>query len=281
MKLGLVLEGGGMRGVFTAGATDCFLDNKLYFPYVIGTSAGSSNGLSYVSRQKGRAKFCNIDALSRNYIGLKFLFTQKCIMDYQFLFDELPKKVYPYDFETYLTSKTRFVLVATNCETGKPIYFDTPQTFDSLLSACRSSCSLPFVCPIHYNDNIPTLDGGIADAIAINKAIKDGFSKCVIILTRNAGYRKTEKFLGLQEIFYRKFPRLREALRTKSQRYNETISFIEELEKRGEIVVIRPENPIDVGRLSSDEARLEALYDEGYRLAQNAIEKIAKLNATV
>ncbi len=281
MKLGLVLEGGGMRGVFTAGVTDCFLDNQIYFPYVIGTSAGSSNGLSYVSRQRGRARFCNIDALThRKYIGLKFLLTQKCIMDYNFLFDELPKKVYPYDFDTYLNSGTRFILVATNCNTGAPIYFDTPQTFDELLSSCRASCSLPFVCPIHFHNSTPTLDGGIADAIAIRKAISDGYKKCVVVLTRNAGYRKTEKFLGLQQIFYRKYPHLCEALKSKSERYNTALSFIEELETRGKIVVIRPEQPINVGRLNSDSSRLEALYNEGYQLAQKSLEKIAKLSAS-
>ena len=119
MNIGLVLEGGGMRGVFTAGVTDCFLDNKIFFPYVIGVSAGASNGLSYASRQRGRARKCDIEILSeRNYIGLKYLITSGCIMDYDFLFDELPKKRLPYDMQAYLKSG-RYVMVATSCAGDK------------------------------------------------------------------------------------------------------------------------------------------------------------------
>ncbi len=145
MKQTLVLEGGGMRGVFTAGVLDCLLDEKIYFPRVIGVSAGSSNGLSYASRQRGRARFCNIDALAnRKYIGLKYLFTNRCIMDYDYLFGELPRRVYPYDFDAYLKSGD-FELVATNCRTGKPDYLEKPKTFAATLAAgvVQSALRLP------------------------------------------------------------------------------------------------------------------------------------------
>ena len=116
--MGLVLEGGGMRGVFTSGVLDCFMDNNLYFPYTIGVSAGSSNGLSYTAHQRGRAKYCNIGAFEHhNYIGLKYLFTQGCIMDYDFLFGELPLELYPFDFDSYFKGG-QMTIVATNCLTG-------------------------------------------------------------------------------------------------------------------------------------------------------------------
>lgn len=277
MNLGLLLEGGGIRGVFTAGATDCFLDNKIFFPYVIGVSAGASNGLSYASRQRGRARKCDIDILSeRNYIGVKFLFSQGCIMDYDFLFGELPKKILPYDMGAYLKSG-RFVLVATNCLTGKAAYFDTPVGSDDLLLKCRASCSLPFACRMVYVGGVPMLDGGIADALPIRRAQSDGYEKCVVVLTRNKGYRKSEKFSRLPGFVYSKYPELRKALATKNARYNASLSYIEELESAGRAVVIRPESPLKVNRLERSAERLEALYREGYSCAERALGRIRGL----
>ena len=277
MNLGLLLEGGGMRGVFTAGATDCFLDNGIFFPYVIGVSAGASNGLSYASRQRGRARRCDIDILSgRNYIGLKFLLTQGCAMDYDFLFGELPLKILPYDMAAYLKSG-RFVLVATNCLTGGAEYFDTPGDPADLLLKCRASCSLPFVCRTVNVEGVPMLDGGIADALPIRRAQSDGYGKCVAVLTRNRGYRKNEMFSRVPGFIYPKYPNLRKALETKNARYNESLSYIEELERAGEIVAIRPESPLKVGRLERSAERLEALYREGYECAGRALGRIRAL----
>ncbi len=278
LKTGLVLEGGGMRGVFTSGVTDCFLDNHIEFPYIAAVSAGASNGLSYASKQRGRSRFCNIDALEKyRYIGLKYLITQRCIMDYKFMFGDLPTKVYPYDFNTYLNAG-RFILTTTNCLTGEANYIEKPRTSEQLLTVCRASCSMPFVCPIVNVDGVPMLDGGIADAIPIGKAISDGYKKNVVVLTRNKGYRKPIEFQHLPFFVYSKYPKLREALKRKSYIYNDTITFIEELEERGEIVVIRPQEEIKISRLARDTSALQALYEEGYKCAQLAIEKIKNLN---
>lgn len=273
----LVLEGGGMRSVFTAGVLDCLLDNKIYFPYVIGVSGGSSHGLSYVSRQRGRARACDIDELrAHRYIGLRFLFTQGCIMDYKYLFGDLPKKVRPYDFDTYLKCG-KFVLVATNCLTGKAEYFDTPKTFDGLLAACQASCSLPYVCKKVWIDGVPYLDGGLADAIAQRRAEVDGFKKNLVVLTRNKGFRKTSMSCFLAPIMYRKYPKLVEQLQRAHLDYNENLKYIETLEEREEIVVIRPKNKIVVNRLERDCSKLERLYDEGYACAKESLEKINAL----
>lgn len=275
--IALVLEGGGMRGVFTAGVLDAFLDEKIYFPYTVGVSAGSSNGLSYASRQRGRARFCNIDALSRyNYIGLKFLFTRRCIMDYDFLFGELPRNVYPYDFDAYLKSGA-FKLVATNCITGRAEYFDKPETFDSLLDACRASCSLPYVCPIAEVGGVPYLDGGLSEPVAVRCAELDGYKKFVFVLTRNAGFVKPSMYRPIAKFLYKKYPNLIECIKTANVRYNETLAYAERLEREGRAVLIRPVRPLRVDRLERDVLRLSSLYDEGLRVCRDNLRRIAAL----
>ena len=273
-EIGLVLEGGGMRGVFTSGVTDAFLKHEILFNYVAGTSAGTSNGLSYAARQQGRAHYCNIEALRKyNYIGLKFLFTQGCIMDYKYMFNELPLREYPFDFQTYLKSG-RFVLTATDCITGKTCYFDTPQTEDLLLDVCKASCSMPLFCPIVYVQGRPYLDGGIADAIPLSKANADGYQKCVVVLTRRYGYRKNENWKWLSWFYY-KYPNLRKALIEKSACYNATISRIEQLEKEGQIFVIRPTIKL-AGRLNSNSDELQKLYENGVEQVEKNLANLEK-----
>jgi len=268
----LVLEGGGMRGTFTAGALDFFMDKNLRFAKVFAVSAGASNGLSYISWQRGRARFCNIDALAAHpYIGLKFLFSQGCIMDYDFLFRELPLKVRPYDFDAYMKGSD-IEMVATSCLTGKPEYFKKPQTPEDTLAACRASCSIPYVCPIAKVGGAPYLDGGISDPIPLERALKSGFSKCVAVLTRNAGYRKKSMYNFLAKILYRKYPNAVEALRRAHEIYNASLARVEELERLGKILVIRPRKPLEVDRLGRDVSKLATLYDEGYACAKLALE---------
>ena len=271
--IGLVLEGGGMRGVFTSGVLDCFMDNNLYFPYTIGVSAGSSNGLSYTAHQRGRAKYCNIGAFEHhNYIGLKYLFTQGCIMDYDFLFGELPLELYPFDFDSYFKGG-QMTIVATNCLTGKAHYFVKPQTPDLVLSSCKASCSLPYVSQITTIDNVPYLDGGISDAIPIRRAIEDGYQKNVVVLTRNVEYKKSSMYNFLAKFMYRKYPNLINALKLAHKNYNDSLAFAEECERKGDTIIIRPQNPLIVNRLESNPDKLTVLYDEGYNCAKQAIEK--------
>ena len=271
--IGLVLEGGGMRGIFTSGVLDCFMDNNLYFPYTIGVSAGSSNGLSYTAKQRGRAKYCNIGAFEHhNYIGLKYLFTQGCIMDYKFLFGDLPLKLYPFDFDTYMQGG-QMTVVATNCLTGKAQYFVKPQTPDAVLMSCKASCSLPYVSPITHFEGVPYLDGGIGDPIPIRRAIADGYKKNIVVLTRNVGYKKSSMYNFLAKILYRKYPNVIEALKHAHENYNDSLAFAEQCERDGDTIIIRPQNPLTVSRLESNPEKLTALYDEGYKCAKQVIEK--------
>mgnify|MGYP002695932491 FL=1 len=188
---GLVLEGGGMRGVFTCGVLDNFMDRGVRFPYTIGVSAGACNGLSYLSGQRGRAKYSNIDLLEKyNYIGLKYLLKKRNIMDFDLLFRKFPEHILPYDYEAYFNCPERYVMVTTNCLTGEANYFEEKRNKDRVIDIVRASSSLPFVCPIVYVDGIPMLDGGIVDSIPLMRARQDGYTRNVVVLTRNRGYRK-------------------------------------------------------------------------------------------
>ena len=150
-KTALVLEGGGMRGVFTCGVLDYFMDHNIYFPYTVGVSAGASNGLSYMSHQRGRAKVANIDLLDKyHYIGLKYLFTQRNIMDYKLMFQDFPERIIPYRYDVYAANPCRFESVTTDCLTGKAEYWEEKHDEKRIIDIVKASCSLPFGCPIAY-----------------------------------------------------------------------------------------------------------------------------------
>lgn len=277
-ETGLVLEGGGMRGVFTVGVLDYFMDNNIWFPYTIGVSAGASNGISYASRQRGRSRFSNIELLKiHNYIGMRHLFRGKGYIDLDYLFYEYPDLYYPFDFKTYSESKDRFVMVVSNCITGKAEYIEEKRDPKRLVDVCKASCTLPVLCPITYLDGVPMVDGGVCDAIPIQHAIDEGFKKNVIVLTRNKGYRKSEKDFYLPGFIYKKYPLIREQLKLRYHRYNEVLDLIERLEEEGSAIVIRPGRPLEVGRTGSDINKLKALYDEGYKCGMAIKDSIIQL----
>ena len=265
----LVLEGGGLRGVFTCGVLDCFMDKGIRFPFTVGVSAGACNGLSYMSGQRGRARSSNIDLMDKyNYVGFKYLLTQGCIMDFKLLFEDFPEKIIPYDYDTYFSNPDRFVMVTTNCLTGKAEYFEDKSSSERVMSIVRASSSLPFVSKITYVDGIPMLDGGIVDSIPVEYAMEQGYENLVVILTRNKGYRKKNSRMAISKVFYRRYPALQKALSERNTVYNKTMDLIERLENEGRIRVIRPHKPVEVGRMEKDTTKLAALYQEGYDLAQ-------------
>lgn len=257
-----------MRGVFTCGVLDNFMDRGIRFPYTIGVSAGACNGLSYMSGQRGRAKFSNIDLLDKyHYIGFRHLITKGSIMDFKLLFEEFPSHIIPYDYERYAKCVERYEMVTTDCATGQACYFEEKNDPKRIIDIVRASSSLPYVCHIAKIDGREMLDGGIADSLPIGRARDLGYDNNVVVLTRNKGYRKSDKPSFVPPFAYMKYPALRDALRRRNMEYNKQIALIEELEERGEIVVIRPERPIEVGRMERSIKRLTALYDEGYELA--------------
>ena len=257
-----------MRGVFTCGVLDNFMDRGIRFPYTIGVSAGACNGLSYMSGQRGRGKFSNIDLLEKyHYIGIKQLLTKGNIMDFDLLFHTFPEKIIPYDYARYAQIEERYEMVTTSCLTGRACYYEEKRDPVRIIDIVKASSSLPFVCPIAYVDGEPMLDGGIADSIPLLRAKELGYDNNVVVLTRNKGYRKPDKPTSIPPFFYRKYPALKEAIRHRNSLYNEQISLVERLESEGKLLVIRPEKPIEVDRMERDTRKLLDLYDEGYDVA--------------
>lgn len=273
---GLVLEGGGMRGVFTCGVLDCFMDRGIRFPYTVGVSAGACNGLSYMSGQRGRARYSNIDLLERyHYIRLRYLFTKRrSVMDLDLLFREFPERILPYDYGAYKASPGRFVMVATNCLTGEAEYLEEKDDPRRIIDIVRASSSLPYVCPIVRVDGTPMLDGGIVDSIPLLRSVREGNACNVVVLTRNRGYRKKERDFRIPAFIYPRYPRLREALSQRCRAYNRQLDFVEAEEDKGNIAVIRPEKPVAVDRMERDTRKLQALYEEGYECAVRVLSKL-------
>lgn len=271
-RTGLVLEGGGMRGIFTVGVLDCFMDHGVRFPYTVGVSAGASNGISYISGQRGRSRFSNIDLLKHyNYIGWRHFLRGRGYIDLDYIFYVYPKRYYPFDYDAFFKAPERFEMVVSNCLTGQAEYLEEKRDRDRLLAVCKASCTLPVLCPITYVDGVPMVDGGVCDAIPVRHALEQGCDRLVLVLTRNKGYRKADKDFYLPGFIYHQYPALREQLRTRYRRYNETLDFIERLEREGKAIVIRPEKPLRVGRTGHDPQALADLYDEGYALAERLL----------
>ena len=266
---GLVLEGGGMRGVFTSGVLDALMKHSLYFKYVVAVSAGACNGMSYISRQPRRARLSNIDFLAKyDYIGLRHLVTQGCIFDQELLYDKFPNEYIPFDFDTFFRYADTFEMVTTNCLTGRPMYLSETQDRQRALNTVKASSSLPYVSKIVWVDGVPMLDGGIVDSIPVMRAIATGHARNVVVLTRNKGYRSTGKDHKIPHFVYKKYPRLRVALSRRIAAYNEQLDLIDRLEEEEQIVCIRPMKPMEVGRMEKDTAKLERLYEEGFVLGE-------------
>ena len=266
-KTGLVLEGGGMRGVFTSGVLDAFMKHELYFPYIVAVSAGACNGLSYMSRQPRRARYSNIDMLQKyGYISLKSLLTHGSIFDPNILYERFPNEIVPFDYNAYEHNPATYEMVTTNCLTGRAEYLSEKHDFRRMTAIARASSSLPYLSQITYVDGIPMLDGGIVDSIPVVRAIDKGYSPNVVIMTRNRGFRSSEPDFKAPRLFYKQYPRLRVVLSHHVQVYNEQLDLIERMEDWGEVICIRPERPMEVDRICRDTHKLEALYEEGFAL---------------
>ncbi|MFS0637555.1 patatin family protein [Mesobacillus foraminis] len=274
---GLVLEGGGMRGVYTAGVLEYFLEKEISFPYVIGVSAGAAMAASYLSKQKGRNKRVNIELVKDpRYLSWRNYFKSRQLFGMDFIFDEIPNKLVPFDYDEFFKSKSQFVIGTTDCLTGEPVYLTKEDYGEEMLKAIKASSSLPFIAPeIHFKNRI-LLDGGISDPIPLGKSQKDGNKRNVVILTRNEGYlKKPSKFHFLVKRKYPEYIGLQRALADRYRKYNETVEYLREEEKKGNTVVIRPAKPLDVGRIERNPVKLENLYVQGYQDAKLAAERLA------
>ena len=188
-------------------------------------------------------------------------------MDFNLLFHVFPVEISPYDYDALARNKEIFEMVTTSCKSGEACYFNEKHNPKRIIEIVEASSSLPFVSPIAYVDGEPMLDGGIADSIPLLRAQSQGFTNNVVVLTRNKGYRKSEKPTKVPFFMYRKYPALRNAIRNRNAHYNEQIALVEQLEDERKITVIRPEKPIEVDRIERDISKLTALYEEGYNCA--------------
>ncbi len=267
-KTGIVLEGGGMRGVYTSGVHEYLLAKGIYYPYVIGVSAGASNSCNYVSRQKGRGKRTNLDYLNNwRYMSFGSLLLTGSYFGLDFIFGDIPNALDLFDYDTFYHSPGIFRIGATNCITGETDYFDKSHittTFEHI----KASCSLPFLSPMVKINGVPYLDGGISDPIPVRKALADGCEHVVVVLTQPQGYRKgptSQKMNFLYRMIFGKYPALVKSLEVRNRYYNETVDFIEELERKGKATIIRPDGSLRLQRFEKDRFVLEKLFEQGYR----------------
>lgn len=291
----LVLEGGGMRGLFTIGVMDAFMENGLRFPYAIGVSAGACSGPSFVTGQKGRARFTNVDMMrehGHNYLGIRMFLKTGNLFNVPLLYDELPNRLYPFEYDKFYDSDMEFECVLTNLNTGHAVYVNNRDPYirgnhDVTMDMILASSSLPYVSKIVRFNGQPMLDGGIADSIPVLRAKEKGYTKQVVITTRNLGYRKKEKrgFLAdkivkaIDWLMYRKYPLFIEAMRNRGTLYNQQLQLVEDLEAEGKIMVIRPEQPLRVDRIERNADRLQELYDEGYAIGQRFCQQLSDSNS--
>jgi len=256
------------------------MENDLYFNYVIGVSAGACNAASYISRQPGRNEKVIIGFIKDwRYMSLRSLIVSNSYFGMDFIFDEIPKKYVPFDFETFQKVDCKFLVGVTDCNTGKPVYLNKEDLSEGF-HALRATSSLPFISPIVNFKGYELLDGGISDSIPIVKSIKDGNTKNIIILTRNKEYRKSPmKHTNLLKLKYKKYPWLIKTMINRHKSYNETLEYIEQLEREGKIIVIRPLQELKVGRLEKDPIKLQELFESGYEDAKKYYKKIMEFVA--
>ena len=277
IEAGLVVEGGGMRGVYTAGVLDYFMEKNLYFDDCYGVSAGACHISSYVSKQIGRSMKVTLDYINdKRYCSINSLIKTGDMFGVEMLYDIIPNKLELYDYETFNKFKGNFYSVVTNCKTGKAEYIKIKDMKKDII-AVRASSSLPLLSRIVEINGKEYLDGGITDSIPIKKSIKDGHKKNVVILTRDKTYRKSKpKFLSFFKLKYKKYPNLVKAIENRYKIYNETLDFLEEEKAKNKVFIIQPKLPVKISRIEKDKDKLKELYDQGYEDAKELYEDLMK-----
>lgn len=276
MKKGLILEGGAMRGMFTAGVIDVMMEHDIVFDGAIGVSAGAVFGCNYKSHQIGRTlryntKFCQ----DPRYASFRSLLTTGDLYGADFCYNEIPNKLDPFDLETYQNSPMEFYVVCTDVETGKPVYQKcmTGDAHDILWM--RASASMPLVSRIVEVDGYKLLDGGISDSIPIRQFQKLGYDRNIIVLTQPLDYVKPKnQMVPLLRVMMRKYPNLVRTMRFRHDIYNATTAYIRKLEQKGRVLVIRPEAPLGIARVEHDPKELTRVYQLGRDVAEKRLEEM-------
>lgn len=275
----LVLEGGTFRPIFSCGVMDALLDNEIYFPYVIGVSAGITDGVSYVSKQRKR----NLDVLlkfrhDKRYVGIRNYFTDKSFFGLKFAYETVPTEIFPFDWNTYLENPTEVKVGVTNADTGKPEYLDGKK-MDKKCNMLKATCAMPVIFPAIEVDGEKYYDGGVCDPIPVKKAEADGHDKMLIVLTRPESYKKelSRSNVMAAKVLKRKYPNMVKPLMTRHELYNEEVDYCNQLEKEGRAVILRPTEEVQIDSFEKDLKKIERIYDFGYDLAMKNLDKIRKL----
>lgn len=272
----LVLEGGGLRGIYTAGVLDVLMENNIKLDAIIGVSAGALFGINYLTNQKGRClkynlEFCN----NKNYMGLYSLLTTGNIMNKEFCFNKLIYETHPLDFDTFKKSKAKFYAVVTNMDTGKPEYIHITD-LEKDMEYLRASGSMPIVSKPVVIGNNKYLDGGISDSIPVNWAIKNGYDKIIVVQTRPSNYRKKKSSIIPFKLFLRKYPNLINTWKNRYLDYNKVLDEINELDENKKIFVLRPSLGIDISRVEKNKEKIQKMYDLGVNDSKDKLDQIKK-----
>lgn len=277
MKLGMTCEGGANRTIFSCGVLDAFLEEDLLPDYFIGVSAGIAYGVSYLSKQKGRnLKLMEQFMADKRYMGMRHLINRKTRAYYNipFVFEEIPDKLLPFDYDALAAFPGEIEAAVTNIHTGKAAYVPVPRD-KSMEDVLVASCSLPILFqPVKIGKHY-YLDGGLADSVPFEHAMKKGCDKNIVVLTRAHGYvKKTDRVTKMTEKLYKKYPKIVESLDTRAERYNACMKKLYELEKEGKVFIIAPDDTYGVGRTETDTKLLGKLYQEGYDIAKREMPKL-------
>lgn len=273
MKVALVLEGGGLRGVFTAGVIDSFLDNNIEFDYVCGVSAGACNTMAYLGKSKEFFKNCVLNSDGERFFGARQLVESKHLVNLEKVFKDYAAK-YDFDWDTFINNKTPWEMVVSNLETGKAEYLNAKDK-EEISKIGKASCSIPLVTdPVEIN-GVKYLDGGTTDSIPVKRAFELGYDKVVVVLTRKKGsYSKVNSGeLAVMRRIYSEYPNYIEASINRKNDYIESVNFCERKQKEGDVLIIRP-TAVEVSRLESDQKELSLAYYNGYTKADQNISKI-------
>ena len=267
-----------MRGLYTIGVLDFLMEQEIWFPYVIGVSAGACSGVSYVSRQKGRNYRVNTGYIKdKRYVGIGNWLRERSLFGMDFLFDTIPNELDPFDYERLAREPAEFICGVTDVDTGKPVYFGK-EHLRGESTVLRASSSIPCFSPIVHYQGGRYLDGGTSDPIPVRKALEDGCDKLVIVLTRDREFvRKKEKGRLVYRWVFRNDPAMVETLDKRHLVYNQTLELIRQLEQEGKAIVIAPKHPLQIGRFEKNLDKLKAAHRAGYEDAREKVQELKEL----
>ncbi|MGN0481226.1 MAG: patatin family protein [Lachnospiraceae bacterium] len=278
MKTGIVLEGGAFRTVFSCGVTDAFMQFGILPDYMIGVSAGAAYGISYASSQPGRSYDIIMNyANDKRYMGMKNFFApdNRSYYGLKFAYDTIPNELVPFDYEAYRQYNGTFEAVVTNVITGRGEYMRVSPD-DKEFKILRATCALPGLFPLIFINGTPYLDGGIADSIPIERAFSQGCDRVVVVLTRQPGYRKDTSLLTktMALMYGNRYPMLAKSLLTRAEKYNRCLDRLEQYEKEGRIIIIRPKYTDNFSRTERDLVKIDTLYRDGLSQGVEIAEKV-------